>query len=951
MKKVLFILFFILTGIALSTKSVSAKLNPGIVITNTEIIEPSNFTLKINTSGLVAHWKLDEGSGNMIIDSSENGNNGTIYGATWADGKFGKALDFDGYDDYVEINLTPSLTPENSITILMWVNPAFIGSEGEQPRFLQYSYQWTERLALYAQPGDYFSTRLDFSTQGVKWQGLLTSFPKLNTWYLVGLAFDGQNITLFVNGRIYRYSLSSSDTLDFSGAQYLYLGTRSSLYKGSTINFNGTIDEVRIYNRSLTEEEMNALYFQTAFYKENRLLTCSASTNEVTPISYLNGTQLIGNTLNISTLNLGSYVYTCNSTETQNYMAFSEELQFEVAFPSIDYYDFRSTKYSLPSWTVADANYVLNKSGFARWEPKGVDTFFHPFFKKVILELNTSNTQSLHNMEFGVAMGISPHKGNGLKFVSSGSGYNVYFAQYGWFYTNSTPFAFLTYIDKMPEQIGFELINSHTMKYYLQFPDKTSKKGVYSFSPVHMLPFFSRAFVRYAWGDPTPKNFIRIYYPNTLNSLEFGNYTEIESLKVNYNLKKVILGKITKDPYYILGMRDDLHDDLADYANRLSLIKQYGYNAVRIEIFIENFMPSICSLDISLLSKLRNNILTANQNSFHVIIHLNTWSFYNNWRDIIDSSTLSDCFIELWKGIANYTGDLDSSFYLMNEPIIQNITKFVELVEQTGKAIRTYSQNRVWLNIFAPLSAQDEIAQKNVTFNFSNYGYSLHPSPGREYSYDGNVNYFRYDPPYMQSKQFISWLNSSNYPVIASEVHGWTDVPWYYTPYFYPSDILEEFVNEMNWLNSIQNFGGLVPVSQGILYVNQKWLEHVMNNTLAFYILPKGIGKIFIDKNDFVTIHATNLTEYQTLVPITEDPVFEIKDFGNYSAKLRNYNVKEFSYANKLSTFIDAPNGKNVTTVFKIPSSIVSFNVNVNASQWGYSWDSSSRKLTVWAIH
>ncbi len=46
--------------------------------------------------GLVGWWRFDEGSGTIAGDSSGNGNNGTIYGATWVAGKYGQALSFDG---------------------------------------------------------------------------------------------------------------------------------------------------------------------------------------------------------------------------------------------------------------------------------------------------------------------------------------------------------------------------------------------------------------------------------------------------------------------------------------------------------------------------------------------------------------------------------------------------------------------------------------------------------------------------------------------------------------------------------------------------------------------------------------------------------------------------------------------------------------------------------------
>ena len=64
--------------------------------------DASNVFIRV-IDGLVGAWHFDEGQGNIAHDSSGNNNHGTIYGAKWVDGKFGKALEFDGVDDYVEI--------------------------------------------------------------------------------------------------------------------------------------------------------------------------------------------------------------------------------------------------------------------------------------------------------------------------------------------------------------------------------------------------------------------------------------------------------------------------------------------------------------------------------------------------------------------------------------------------------------------------------------------------------------------------------------------------------------------------------------------------------------------------------------------------------------------------------------------------------------------------------
>ncbi len=56
---------------------------------------------RINPSNCVGAWLFDEGEENKAIDSSGKGHDGTITGATWVEGKFGKALEFDGADDVV----------------------------------------------------------------------------------------------------------------------------------------------------------------------------------------------------------------------------------------------------------------------------------------------------------------------------------------------------------------------------------------------------------------------------------------------------------------------------------------------------------------------------------------------------------------------------------------------------------------------------------------------------------------------------------------------------------------------------------------------------------------------------------------------------------------------------------------------------------------------------------
>jgi len=82
----------------------------------------SNNTTSTNTSsGLQTLYAFDEGSGTTVTDSSGNGRNGTISGATWATGKIGGGLGFDGVNDYVTISQTNGFDFGNSVkTIAGW---------------------------------------------------------------------------------------------------------------------------------------------------------------------------------------------------------------------------------------------------------------------------------------------------------------------------------------------------------------------------------------------------------------------------------------------------------------------------------------------------------------------------------------------------------------------------------------------------------------------------------------------------------------------------------------------------------------------------------------------------------------------------------------------------------------------------------------------------------------
>jgi len=207
------------------------------------------------------YWKTLEGlvlwmdfNQCQAIDLSGNGNNGTIYGAQCVQGRSGKALSFDGVDDYVEVAETSSLdfTRTDNYTVLLWakVKPLDTyqqlivkGLDGRYPYKIEIDNTNTLRVAI--------------------WDGTNIVSIDLETiisehWVFCGLIKNGDSFSGELNGEIV-------DTKDISGIgevannENVYIGTRAE----KSVFFNGTIDEVRIYNRALSEEEIKWLYEHT----------------------------------------------------------------------------------------------------------------------------------------------------------------------------------------------------------------------------------------------------------------------------------------------------------------------------------------------------------------------------------------------------------------------------------------------------------------------------------------------------------------------------------------------------------------------------------------------------------------------------------------------------------------------------------------------------------------
>jgi hypothetical protein len=235
----------------------------------------------VPTNGLVGYWPFNENAN----DESGNGNNGTVNGATLTTDRFGnsnKAYSFDGVDDYVQIANNISLEPNSSISISAWVFldpsqttnfPPIISKEGGMS-WGYTSYALIGGNAGLNQLGD-IGLQVTTNNGGYQWTGV-TGASFLNQWVFVTGIYDGSNMKIYHNGSL---TSTTPKTGNIQYENYLLTIARSMANSTSIFSFfKGNIDDIGIWNRALTPQEISDLYY--AFNCANNL-TVSPSINSL----------------------------------------------------------------------------------------------------------------------------------------------------------------------------------------------------------------------------------------------------------------------------------------------------------------------------------------------------------------------------------------------------------------------------------------------------------------------------------------------------------------------------------------------------------------------------------------------------------------------------------------------------------------------------------------------
>jgi hypothetical protein len=203
-------------------------------------------TLSGLNDGLVAYWPVNEkytstqSYGKTSKDYNNNidlgiwRNGGSGQSISFINGKYSTSLSFDGIDDYAQASKIGLLKAGEPFSITLWVYQTNTG-------YILY----TNDFSLDTPSGNWIQFTVNSNIAAYN------SFP-LNTWKYVTIIFDGKTIQLFVDGNLVG---SFNHTFYLPVQNILYLGVQASM--GGF--WQGQLDEIRIYNRALSQKEIKAL--------------------------------------------------------------------------------------------------------------------------------------------------------------------------------------------------------------------------------------------------------------------------------------------------------------------------------------------------------------------------------------------------------------------------------------------------------------------------------------------------------------------------------------------------------------------------------------------------------------------------------------------------------------------------------------------------------------------
>ena len=214
---------------------------------------------KAPTEGLVGHWKLDEGEGDKVSDSSGKGNPGKREGGARGSTEVPKGFansgstSFDGKDARVNAGDAATLAMKAAFTLTAWVRPTANSDSGGIIVNREGEYE----IGRSAEGKLQFALASD--TPGWDWVDTSFELP-LNAWTHVAWTYSAadKKIAVYANGKEVFTEKGEGEIGDtYPDQNQLWIGGRAK--EGGAEYFAGQIAELRLYNRALKPEEVRAV--------------------------------------------------------------------------------------------------------------------------------------------------------------------------------------------------------------------------------------------------------------------------------------------------------------------------------------------------------------------------------------------------------------------------------------------------------------------------------------------------------------------------------------------------------------------------------------------------------------------------------------------------------------------------------------------------------------------
>ena len=226
------------------------------------------------SSNLIGYWHLDEGSGLSFTDASGNGLSGEVISGVWTEGKYGKALQFDG-TQYSRIPYASIMDKaDKELTLACWVKSS---SEKQNYYSLIFNRPSTnntefECYALQVRDGKW-SSSVTVSPHTNEFKPFDGTEVDTDVWHHLAMTYDGHDEILYLDGKQVAIQAINKDKIDYIQNFDLIVGANINNGRNVVDHFIGAVDEMRIYSRALSSNDIKVLSafdpFQTSLKEKN----------------------------------------------------------------------------------------------------------------------------------------------------------------------------------------------------------------------------------------------------------------------------------------------------------------------------------------------------------------------------------------------------------------------------------------------------------------------------------------------------------------------------------------------------------------------------------------------------------------------------------------------------------------------------------------------------------